>query len=79
MSAEYQKAIWGIVCPTNACGEIDTAHPGYLGSQDTFYVGTLKGVGRVYPPPGRWDGCRSPQTAFAAKGDDIVVVLEHSI
>ena len=32
-----------------AWGEIDTAHPGYLGSQDTFYVGTLKGVGRVYP------------------------------
>jgi len=31
-----------------ACGEIDTQHPGYLGSQDTFYVGTLKGTGRVY-------------------------------
>ena len=31
-----------------AAGEIETAHPGYLGSQDTFYVGTLKGVGRVY-------------------------------
>ncbi len=31
-----------------ACGEIDTAHPGYLGSQDTFYVGHLKGVGRLY-------------------------------
>ncbi len=31
-----------------ACGEIETVHPGYLGSQDTFYVGTLKGVGRVY-------------------------------
>jgi len=31
-----------------ACGEIEAAHPGYLGSQDTFYVGTLKGVGRVY-------------------------------
>lgn len=31
-----------------SCGEIDTAHPGYLGSQDTFYVGTLKGVGRIY-------------------------------
>lgn len=29
-------------------GEIETEHPGYLGSQDTFYVGTLKGVGRVY-------------------------------
>lgn len=31
-----------------AAGEIETAHPGYLGSQDTFYVGTLKGVGRIY-------------------------------
>ena len=31
-----------------ACGEIETEHPGYLGSQDTFYVGTLKGVGRIY-------------------------------
>ena len=30
-----------------AWGEIDTAHPGYLGSRDTFHVGTLKGVGRV--------------------------------
>lgn len=29
-------------------GEIETAHPGYLGSQDTFYVGTMKGVGRIY-------------------------------
>lgn len=31
-----------------ACGETETAHPGYLVSQDTFYVGTLKGVGRIY-------------------------------
>jgi transposase InsO family protein len=31
-----------------AYGEIETLHPGYLGSQDTFYVGTLKGVGRIY-------------------------------
>ena len=31
-----------------ACGEIETAHPGYLGAQDTFYVGNLKGVGRIY-------------------------------
>lgn len=31
-----------------ACGEIETAHPGYLGSQDTFCVGNLKGVGRIY-------------------------------
>ena len=32
----------------HAHGEIETEHPGYLGSQDTFYVGTLKGVGRIY-------------------------------
>ena len=31
-----------------ACGEIETAHSGYLGAQDTFYVGNLKGVGRIY-------------------------------
>ena len=31
-----------------AHGEIQTEHPGYLGAQDTLYVGTLKGVGRVY-------------------------------
>src|SRR5919205_337598 len=31
-----------------AHGEIETAHPGYLGAQDTFYVGTMKGVGRIY-------------------------------
>jgi transposase InsO family protein len=31
-----------------AHGEIETHHPGYLGSQDTFYVGTIKGVGRIY-------------------------------
>lgn len=31
-----------------AHGEIETEHVGYLGSQDTFYVGTLKGVGRIY-------------------------------
>jgi transposase InsO family protein len=31
-----------------ATGEIQTHHPGYLGSQDTFYVGCFKGIGRVY-------------------------------
>ena len=23
-------------------------HPGYLGAQDTYFVGTMKGVGRIY-------------------------------
>ena len=31
-----------------ATGEIETHHPGYLGSQDTYYVGNVKGVGRIY-------------------------------
>jgi transposase InsO family protein len=31
-----------------AHGEIETAHPGYLIAQDTYYVGTIKGVGRIY-------------------------------
>jgi len=31
-----------------ADGEIETEHPGYLGSQDTYYVGTIKGIGRIY-------------------------------
>lgn len=31
-----------------ACGEIETEHPGYLGAQDTYYVGNIKGVGRIY-------------------------------
>lgn len=31
-----------------ASGEIETEHPGYLGSQDTYYVGNIKGVGRIY-------------------------------
>jgi transposase InsO family protein len=37
--AKEEKVAWG---------EIETEHVGYLGSQDTFYVGTLKGVGRIY-------------------------------
>lgn len=31
-----------------AHGEIETEHPGYLGAQDTYYVGNIKGVGHIY-------------------------------
>jgi transposase InsO family protein len=31
-----------------AHGEIETECPGYLGSQDTYFVGTIKGIGRIY-------------------------------
>jgi transposase InsO family protein len=31
-----------------AHGEFESECPGYCGAQDTFYVGTFKGVGRIY-------------------------------
>lgn len=34
-----------------AHGEFESECPGYCGAQDTFYVGTLKGVGRIYQQP----------------------------
>ena len=37
--AKEEKVAWG---------EIETEHVGYLGAQDTFYVGIIKGVGRIY-------------------------------
>jgi hypothetical protein len=34
-----------------ALGEIETEHLGFLGSQDTYYVGNFKGIGKVYLQP----------------------------
>jgi hypothetical protein len=31
-----------------AHGEFESEHPGYCGARDTFYVGNLKGIGRIY-------------------------------
>ena len=31
-----------------AHGVFESEHPGYCGAQDTFYVGNMKGVGRIY-------------------------------
>jgi len=31
-----------------ARGEIETEHPGYLGAQDMYYMGTIKSIGRIY-------------------------------
>jgi transposase InsO family protein len=35
-----------------AHGEIETFHPGFLVSQDTVYIGHIKGVGRIYQQTG---------------------------
>ena len=35
-----------------AQGEIETYHPGFLVGQDTFYVGWIKGVGKIYQQTG---------------------------
>ena len=70
-----------------ACGEIETAHPGYLGSQDTFYVGTIKGVGRVYQQTfvdtySKWAAAKlyttkTPITAADLLNDKVLPFLEE--
>jgi transposase InsO family protein len=48
LTEEQVKALERAKEEKEAHGEIETEHPGYLGAQDTFYIGTLKGVGRIY-------------------------------
>ncbi len=70
-----------------ACGEIETLHPGYLGSQDTFYVGTLKGVGRIYQQTfvdtySKWTAAKlytdkRPITAADLLNDRVLPALEE--
>ena len=43
-----------------AHGQFESEHPDYCGAQDTFYVGKLKGVGRVYQKPSSIPTPRSP-------------------
>ena len=35
-----------------AAGEIEALHPGFLLGQDTFYVGWIKGIGKIYQQTG---------------------------
>lgn len=58
-------------------GEIETAHPGYLGSQDTFYVGTIKGVGRIYQQTfvdtySKWAAAKLYTTKTPITADDLL-------
>jgi hypothetical protein len=48
LTEDQVKALEKAQQEKEAHGEIETEHPGYLGAQDTYYVGTIKGVGRIY-------------------------------
>lgn len=48
LTEEQLRALEKAKTEKESHGEIESLHPGYLGAQDTYYVGTLKGVGRIY-------------------------------
>lgn len=48
LTEEQIVALEKMKSKAEAHGEIETHHPGYLGAQDTYFVGTMKGVGRIY-------------------------------
>ena len=48
LTEEQVKALEKAKEEKSARGEIETLFPGYLGAQDTYYVGYIKGVGRIY-------------------------------
>jgi transposase InsO family protein len=48
LTEEQLRALERARVEKEAHGEIETLHPGYLGTQDTYYVSTIKSVGRIY-------------------------------
>ena len=48
LTEEQLQALERATQSKEAHGEIETEHAGYLGAQDTYFVGTMKGVGRIY-------------------------------
>lgn len=48
LTEEQLKCLEKLNDQKEAMGEIETECPGYLGAQDTYFVGTMKGVGRIY-------------------------------
>jgi hypothetical protein len=69
-----------------AHGEFESEHPGYCGAQDTFYVGTLKGGGRVYQQTfidtyakvacAKLYDCKTPTTAPDLLNDRVIPLFE---
>ena len=70
-----------------AHGEFESEHPGYCGAQDTFYVGTLKGVGRIYQQTfidtyskvgfAKVYDRKTPLTAAGLLNDRVIPFFEH--
>jgi hypothetical protein len=70
-----------------AHGEFESECPGYCGAQDTFYVGTLKGVGRIYQQTfidtyskvgfGKLYGRKTPFTAADLLNDRVLPFFEE--
>jgi len=48
LTEEQVKCLEKAKSEREAHGEIETEHVGYLLAQDTYFVGTMKGVGRIY-------------------------------
>jgi hypothetical protein len=48
LTEEQVAALEKAKADKEAHGEFESECPGYCGAQDTFYVGTLKSVGRIY-------------------------------
>lgn len=48
LTEEQLRALEKAKSEEEAHGEIESLHPGYLGAQDTYYIGNLKAVGRIY-------------------------------
>jgi hypothetical protein len=70
-----------------AHGDFESECPGYCGAQDTFYVGTLKGVGRIYQQTfidtdskigfAKLDDRKTPGTAAELLNDRVVPFFEQ--
>ena len=62
-------------------GEFESECPGYCGAQDTFYVGNMKGVGRIYTPTPRESEdppCQTARSGFY-RTDDTARLSGHRI
>jgi hypothetical protein len=70
-------------------GEFETECPSYCGAQDTFYVGNMKGVGRIYQQTfidtytkavfAKLYGGKTPIIAAEILNDRVLPFLEHGI